>query len=282
MKIKLIVDSTFNLSEEYILENNISVIPLNVVIDGKTYLDGIEITLEEVMAALDNNKKVSTSQPTPFVFAENFNKAKEDGYTDIICMTISSTLSGTFQAANIGAESIDGINIHLIDTLSASLGAEMLARIVVECLNNKMAIDEIIFKINKIKDNAGLVFTMENLTALRKSGRIGRVKATLGNLLRVKPMIEYFNGEVSINSKFRTDSQVMEWIVSRMKSTLDNVTSKIHIIVAHINAEVRVNKLIEFISNAFPNIKVIVNNAITPVIAINVGYGGLGASWCYE
>lgn len=282
MKVKLLVDSTFNLSKDYIEENNIEVIPLNVIINGETYLDQVDITLDEVMEAVHQGKKVSTSQPSPFLFNEYYQRIKSEGYTDIICMTISSTLSGTYQAANIGKEGITDINIHIIDSLSASIGAEMLARIVVDELNKQTRIEEIIMKIEKIKENACIILSMENLTALKKSGRISRIKATIGNLLRVKPVAEYINGEVSINSKFRTDSQVIDWIVRKMKAALTNITSKIHIFLAHIRAEERIKKLKDAIINAFPNININIGEGITPVIAINVGYGGIGVSYCYE
>src|SRR5690606_25782340 len=109
MKVKLLVDSTFNLSKEYIEENNIEVIPLNVIIDGKAYLDQIEINIDDVMIAVEEGKKVTTSQPTPHSFITYFSKIKEQGYSDIICMTLSSTLSGTYQAANIAKSEVDGV-----------------------------------------------------------------------------------------------------------------------------------------------------------------------------
>ena len=282
MKIKLLVDSTFKLSKDYIEENNIEVIPLNVIIDGEAFLDGVNITISEVMEALDQGKKITTSQPSPHLFAEYFTRMRDEGVTDIICMTLSSTLSGTFQAANIASSNMTGVNIHLIDTLSGSVGSEMLARIVIDDLHNNVAIEDILIKINKIKQNAVILFTMENLTALKKSGRISRIKATIGNLLRVKPMIEYINGEVSINSKLRTETQVMEWIVNKMKVALSGITSKIHILLAHIRADEKVLRLKEYVSSAFPNINVRITDGITPVIAVNVGYGGIGVSWCYE
>ena len=282
MKVKLMVDSTFNLSEEYVKQNNIEVIPLNVIIDGTSYLDGKEITVDEVIEAVENNKKVTTSQPTPYLFSEYFKRIRDEGFTDIICMTISSTLSGTFQAANIGKHMVEGVNIHLIDSLSASIGAEMLARIVVDEMNKNTKLNEIITKIEKIKLNAVIVLNMDNLSALKNSGRIGRIKATIGTLLRVKPMIEYVNGVVSINSKLRTESQVINWMVTKMKGALNNVTSKIHIFVAHIKAEERIKKLINAIKEAIPNININLGEGITPVISTNIGIGGIGLSWCYE
>ena len=95
MKIKIMCDSTASLKEEYINENNIEVISLNVLIDGVNYKDGKNITLEEVMEKFYAGARVSSSQPSPIEFQEAFNRAKQDGYTDVVCFTISSTGTGS-------------------------------------------------------------------------------------------------------------------------------------------------------------------------------------------
>jgi DegV family protein with EDD domain len=282
MKIKLMVDSTFKLEESFVLENKIDVIPLNVIIDGNTYRDGIDISFDEVMEAANDGKKVSTSQPSPALFQQHFEKLRDEGVTDIICMTISSTLSGTFQAANIAKNEVEGVNIHLIDTLSASLGSEILARITVEEIKKETPLEDIVEKINRVKANSGILMSMENLNALKKSGRINKIKATIGNLLRVKPIIEYLNGKVNINSKLRTEKQVAEWIVEKMKSVLDGIQTTIHIFVAYVQSIERLNHVLIKLKEAFPNINIVMRDGITPVVAINLGYGGLGVAWCYE
>ena len=282
MKTKIIVDSTFNLEENFIKDNNIEVIPLNVLIDGQTYQDSVDISFDEVMEAAYSGKGVTTSQPSPMLFQQYFERLRDEGATDIICLTLSSTLSGTFQAANIAKNEVNGVNIHLIDTLSASLGSEILANILVDELKAGTDTETAVEKINTIKHNSGILLNMENLTSLRKSGRIHRIKATIGNLLRVKPIIEYFQGKVSINSKFRTEKQVVEWIIEKMKSLLDGINTKIHISIAYVHSKERIKLLLQKVKEAFPNIAIKVRDGITPVIAINIGYGGIGVAWCFE
>lgn len=282
MKAKVIVDSTFNLEPDFIVENDIDVIPLNVIIDGTTYQDGIDIQFDEVMKAFDEGSKVSTSQPSPGLFIEYFEKAKTEGATDVLCMTISSTLSGTYQSAFLAKQEVEGINIHLVDTLSTAIGAEILALIAIKHLKENMAIADIVAKIDQIKHQSGIFMNMENLTSLRKSGRISRIKATIGNLLRVKPVIEFFNGKVEINSKFRTDAHVAEWITNRIKQAFDGVTSKLHIFVAYVRDPERIEKVLDLLKATFPKLNIKVRNGITPVIAVNLGYGGFGVAWSYE
>lgn len=282
MNIRILVDSTFNLEKDFVLENNISVIPLNVIIDGKSYRDGVDISFIEVLDAVEKGSKVSTSQPSPNVFLEFFENLKNEGATDIVCLTISSTLSGTYQAANIAKQDIEGVNIHIIDTLSTAIGAETITEIFVRYLNEGDTLDTAIEKITEVIHNSGILMSMDNLNSLQKSGRITRIKATIGNLLRVKPIIEFFNGDVNINSKMRTEKQVAEGIVDKMKDFFEGVDTKIHISVAYVHFKDRITQVLKRIQEEFPNVKVKVRDGITPVIAINLGYGGFGVSFSFE
>ena len=282
MNIRILVDSTFNLEKDFVLENNISVIPLNVIIDGKSYRDGVDIRFIEVLYAVEKGSKVSTSQPSPNVFLEFFENLKNEGATDIVCLTISSTLSGTYQAANIAKQDIEGVNIHIIDTLSTAIGAETITEIFVRYLNEGDSLDTAIEKITEVTHNSGILMSMDNLNSLQKSGRITRIKATIGNLLRVKPIIEFFNGDVNINSKMRTEKQVAEGIVDKMKDFFEGVDTKIHISVAYVHFKDRITQVLKRIQEEFPNVKVKVRDGITPVIAINLGYGGFGVSFSFE
>ncbi len=282
MNIRILVDSTFNLEKDFVLENNISVIPLNVIIDGKSYRDGVDISFIEVLDAVEKGSKVSTSQPSPNVFLEFFENLKNEGATDIVCLTISSTLSGTYQAANIAKQDIEGVNIHIIDTLSTAIGAETITEIFVRYLNEGDSLDTAIEKITEVTHNSGILMSMDNLNSLQKSGRITRIKATIGNLLRVKPIIEFFNGDVNINSKMRTEKQVAEGIVDKMKDFFEGVDTKIHISVAYVHFKDRITQVLKRIQEEFPNVKVKVRDGITPVIAINLGYGGFGVSFSFE
>lgn len=282
MKLGLVVDSTFSLPEDYIIEHKIKVVPLNVIIEGVTYKDEIDINLSQVMDNVSNGIKVTTSQPSPALFLNTFNSMKREGYTDIVCMTISSTLSGTFQSANIAASEVEGINITVIDTLSASIGAEIIARIVIDELNNGKLITEILAKVENLKKNNTILLNMENLNALKLSGRITKIKAAIGNLIRVKPILEYVTGKLNVISKFRTESSVMDYMVERLKNELSDVKTKIHVFVSHVRAMDKALRLKEKVERSLENIKVHISKEVTSVVAINLGYGGIGLAWCYE
>jgi DegV family protein with EDD domain len=280
MKLKIMCNSTASLKEEFIQENNIEVIPLNVTIDNVSYKDG-EISLEEVMDKFYAGAKVSSSQPSPLDFISAFNKAKEEGYTDILCFTISSTLSGTYNSASLAKNEVKGINIHLVDTLTASIGEELLIHSAVDYLKDN-SLEATLEYLEKLKENAVILLNMENLTALKMSGRITRIKAAIGNLIRVKPILEYIGGKLSVITKFRTENRVFEYIIDRIGKELNKVKNKLIVYLGYVRNDERVVKLKELIEEKYKNLKVYLSGSITPVVAINIGYGGYGIAWAHE
>lgn len=280
MKIKIIADSTASLDPSYVEEHNIEVIPLNVIIDGVTYLDDIDITLEEVMDKLYSGSKVSSSQPSPEKFVRAFTAAKESGYTDVLCFTISSTLSGTYNSANLAKNEVEGINIHIIDTLSSAMGSEVIIHEALSYLKDH-TVAEVIEYVEKLKENAVILMNMENLTAMKLSGRITRIKAAIGNLIRVKPIIEYIQGKLYVITKFRTENAVFEYILNRLEAEASKIKNRLIVYLAHVRSSERIMKLKELIESKFENIKVHLSRQISPVVAINIGYGGYGISWSH-
>lgn len=118
--IKIVTDSAADLPKELIEKYNINVVPLTVKIDGVEYREGIDLSNEEFQTKMLNSKELpKTSQPSPAIFSNIFQKLSQDGH--VLCLTLSSKLSGTFQSANI-AKSICELEVEVFDTLAGSLG----------------------------------------------------------------------------------------------------------------------------------------------------------------
>ena len=282
MNLRIVVDSTFNLDSRFIEENRITVVPLNVIINGESFRDDVDVSIDDVMNALQSGKKVSSSQPSPATYVEVIETLKEEGATDILCLTISSTLSGTYQSAIIAQQEVEGVNFHVVDTLSTSVGAEIIAELTVEKVKENYSIEQLIHYIEHIKKNSGILMNFENLNTLKMSGRITRIKAAIGNLIKVKPIIEYINGKVLILNKLRTEKNVVAYIVERIKSEVKVSTKRVLIYISHANAIERVVRVADALKEGINTAVVKISRQISPVIAINLGYGGIGVAWCYE
>jgi DegV family protein with EDD domain len=282
-KIGFIVDSTFCLSEEFVKAQDIYVVPLNIIIGDQTYRDNIDITLYEVMDASIAGKKVTTSQPSPLLYHEAIESLLNKGYEEVICMTISSTLSGTYQSAVLGAEEfIDKGNVFVHDSLTTTAEAELLLNIALEQVELGKSAKDVIAYLTEAKKNSGILMSLKDLDSLFRGGRLSKIKTIIGNLLHIKPIVEYWQGKTSLIDKKRTDAKVYEYFVDYLVQKAEGLKGKLRVFVTHINAIERAEALKQAILNVFPEAFVKVVNEVTPVLAIHVSYGGVAMGWVVE
>jgi|LSQX01.1.fsa_nt_gb DegV family protein with EDD domain len=282
-KIGFIVDSTFCLSEDYVKENDIYVVPLNIIIDNNSYRDNIDITLYEVMDASIAGKKVTSSQPSPLLYHEAIKDLLDRGYEEVVVMTISSTLSGTYQAALLGAEKfLEGGKVFVHDTLTTSAEAELLLRIAVEQADLGKKAKEVLDRVSEVKKNSGILMSLKDLDSLFRGGRLSKLKTIVGNLLNIKPIVAYVDGKANLIGKKRTDARVYQYFVDYLKEKITGVTGKIKVLLTHINAFSRIQALKEVIVQALPEALVNIAKETTPVLAVHVSYGGIGMAWAVD
>jgi len=282
-KIGFVVDSTFCLSEEFVKEQNIQVVPLNIIIDEKTYRDNIDISLYEVIDASHAGKKVTTSQPSPLLYEEAYQALLDKGYQQVICMTISSTLSGTYQSAVIGAEEFEGKNkVFVHDSLTTTAEAELLLNVAIELADQGKTVTEILERIKEVKKTSGILMSIKDLDSLFRGGRLSKIQAIIGNLLHIKPIVEYWQGKTALIDKKRTDQKVFEYFIDYIEKKIEGVKGKLKVFVTHINALERAQQLKEALMVKFPQALVKVVKEVTPVLAIHVSYGGVALGWVVD
>lgn len=190
MKTAIITDSAANLSPETLAKySNLYVVPLMIVIDGKSFRDGIEVTADEVYEKLDHHD-ISTSLPSIDDLNVLFDNLKAKGYTDALVLNLSSGLSGTFNAFRLAFEHIEGIKITHYDSKTLGGGLSILVEAACEMVKDKVAVPDIIKALDQIRYQDSLaLYTISTLKYLRKGGRIGKVEGTIGNILKIKPVI---------------------------------------------------------------------------------------------
>ena len=190
MKIGVITDSASNLDLEYInKEKNLKMTPLMISYDGSFHRDIIEVDYKTVYEKLEVTK-VTTSLPSLEDFQDAIDQFRKDGYTDILVITISSQLSGTYQAFELAGKDCEGIKLHFYDTKTLSAAEGNLVKVALEGIDKGLSIPRIIANLNQSRyEDSVALFTVETLKYLREGGRIGKVEGTLGQLLNVKPVI---------------------------------------------------------------------------------------------
>jgi len=190
MKIGIITDSSSNLDLAYIkAHKNLKMTPLMISFDDKFYRDLVEVDYDTVYEKLEVTK-VTTSLPSLEDFSDAVSQFKSEGYTDILVITISSGLSGTFNGFNTAAKGIQGINIHMYDSKTLSMALGYMVKQAVLGIEQGKSLEQIKNDLKQLryKDSVAL-FTVETLKYLRQGGRIGKVEGTIGELLKVKPVI---------------------------------------------------------------------------------------------
>lgn len=201
--IKIITDSTSDISQKQAKELGITVLPLRVIFKDGEYEDGIDLQNDEFYNKLVNSDSLpSTSQLIPEQFIPLFEEAKNNG-DSVIVITLSSHLSGTYQSAVIAKDMCEYDNIHIVDSLSVTLGLQILVREGIDLQKNGYSAEEIVKTLETNKHKIHVFALVETLEYLKKGGRLSGVSALAGTILNIKPIVEVKNGKVDVAGKAR-------------------------------------------------------------------------------
>lgn len=191
--IRIIVDSSADYTTEELKERNLELISISINIGDNTYRDGIDITRDKLYDFLINgNEFPKTSQPSPQEFYEIFEDAKEKG-DSVICITISSALSGTYQSAALAKSMADYDKIHLVDSLSATHLIRVLADHACKLRDEGASVSEIVDALEELKPRVKIFAAVDTLEYLYKGGRLDKASAIVGELANLKPILTLTN-----------------------------------------------------------------------------------------
>lgn len=208
-KIRIVTDSTADLPQEIAEQYQITVIPLTVFINGKGYLDRVDIGNEDFYLALQSAQQLpTTSQPSPAVFADCYNKLADEGAEEIISIHLSSDLSGTLQSAVLAKGMVaDKIKVNVIDSRSATMGLGLIVLTAAKAAKENKNIEEILNHLDQAVRNLDLLFLLDSLDNLQKGGRIGKASFLVGSLLNIKPILRLKDGVIGAYEKVRGNKE---------------------------------------------------------------------------
>ncbi|KAA6451762.1 DegV family protein [Bacillus swezeyi] len=271
--IKIITDSTADLGEEILRKYNISVLPLSIVIDGVVYRDQLDIQSDEFIEKMESAKELpKSSQPPLGAFIELYEKLAADG-SELISIHLSSGLSGTFQTAVSASNMVDA-SITVIDSMYISKGLGFQVVRAAALAQQGWTADAIIKDLEDLRDRISLYVTIDNFENLIKGGRIGRGKALLGSLLKVKPIARLEDGIYTPEKNVRSTSQLIRYLTGQFLSAIKGRTVQA-IGIAHADALDLANKLKASLLEHIPGIDIDVSYT-TPIISVHTGKGAIG------
>ena len=278
-KIAWITDTTSSLSEQFIQDHNIHVIPLHVVINDEFYKETIDITEQEFYERMKNEEgKFQSSQPSINDFVELYKKLKKE-YDFGIAIHASSVLTGTYQSSVMAAD-MEDFKLFAIDSQIGSYPLSYLIKKGIELVEEGMNAEDVAAQLNSVRSNTRLFLIPSNLDQLHKSGRVSGSQKILASLFNIKPILSNEDGAALIKDKVRTDKKVLAWLASKLSEDLETKVVK-KVAIVHANDPQKAAEIEEYINEKFPDIETEIMMLIT-VAGVHTGVGTIGLSWVCE
>jgi len=283
---KLISDGGCDFSKEETLAYDISIAPFYITFDGETYLkEGIDISKDEYYQRLRNEKNLfpKTAQPNPQDYCDLYREFLEKGQ-DIVSLTISSKLSGTYNSATLAAqmmsEEFPDRKIIVIDSLNVAIGQGLILRELIKMRELGYTIDKAAALALKIVKTTKIYFTLDSLEYLKRGGRVGPTTALVGGILGLRPILHLVDGSVEQLDSVRGKGRVLKLIEEGIVAALSGEQDNINLSVAHILSEDEAIDLKKMLETSL-NMKIINPvNEIGATVGTHAGPGALAIAYC--
>ena len=276
MKLAIVTDSTCDIRKAELDALQVYRVPLYVNFKGNIHKDWLEISPKEIVEGVAAGADLpSTSQPSPQDFEQNFNAAIAAGAEEILCITISSDLSGTFNSANI-AKDLVSVPVTVFDSRHASIGVGDMVKQASKMRAAGANLRQIMTALEHVRDTNLLLFTVVGLEYLQKNGRIGGAQALLGSLLSIRPILTINDGKVDQAGRARGTKKAIKELVSRAIAYAESHPRPLRVSFLHIQDEAAANTMREELKKSNLDYEDLGIYEIGAVIASHVGPGTFG------
>ncbi len=270
--IKIITDSTSDISLELAKEMNIEIVPLIVRVDGHEYKDRVELSPEEFYKRLEEKDLTpSTSQPSPQDFLKVYEKAKEAG-DEILVITLSAEVSGTYQSAMIAKDLLEYDKIQVINSANATFGLRIIIEKALQLRNEGKTLEEIVSILEEYKEKVHIFALVDTLEYFYKGGRLSKTSATVGTLLKFKPVVGIKEGKLELFANCRGTRKSISKIIELIHETGD-IDLQEPVCIGYTGNDEGLDKFEDLLKEEFHFDKAI-HGIVGPVIGSHAGPGG--------
>lgn len=272
MKLAIVTDSTCDLNAEELAKLAVERVPLYVNFQGETKRDWLDINPADIIAGVAAGADLpTTSQPSPQDFAEVYQRVSAAGAEQILVITLTSELSGTYQSATLAAAEA-ATPVTVFDSRAASLGHGEMARVASSMRAQGADLASIVAALEKIRDTNFVLFTVGTMEYLQKGGRIGKASALLGSLLNIKPILTLVDGRIEPLSRARGMKKAQQEMVDRFKAYVAAAAGPVVANIIHIQDEKAAAGLeaalraagIDFVLNGIHEIGAVIGSHVGP------------------
>lgn len=275
-RIAVVTDSTAYLPEGLAERLAVAVVPLHVIVNGVSGVEGVEVQPADVARALSERRgSVQTSRALPGDFAATFSSIMDGGATGVVAVLMSSALSGTYESARLAAEECGGeAVVRVVDSRSTAMGLGFAVIAAAEAARDGGSLPDVYAAAVRTAERTTTLFYVDTLEHLRRGGRIGTAQALLGTALSVKPILTVTDGAIVLQEKVRTASRAMARLETLAAEAAGGST--VDIAVHHLAAETRAAALAERLKEQVPSLRHLYTSEIGAVVGAHVGPGLLG------
>ncbi|MEU8560391.1 MULTISPECIES: DegV family protein [Streptomyces] len=272
--VAIVTDSTAYLPRRTMERHGITAVPLTVVLGDQALEEGTEISARSLALALQKRHSVTTSRPSPEVFAATYRAAADGGADAVVSLHLSAEFSGTYDAALLAAKDAP-IPVRVVDTGMVAMALGFCALAAAESAEAGGSPDEIVAAAEKRAAGTSAYFYVDTLDYLRRGGRIGTAQALLGSALAVKPILQLDGGRIEMLEKVRTASKA----IARLEEIVAERAGEaaVDIAVHHLAAPERAERLAERLRERVPGLADLHVSEVGAVIGAHTGPGLLGA-----
>jgi len=270
--IQVVTDSACDLSTTTTEEHDVRVVPLTIRFGAEELVDRDELSGKEFWDRVVTGPDMpATAAPSPGTFQQTFLEAHEAGSSGVVCATISSGLSATYQSACTAAEAVsDRIAVRVVDTQSVTGGQGLLALAAADMASSGVALDDIAAALEEMKDRTHVYGVVDSLDYLRRGGRIGGAAKLVGSLLSIKPVIEVRDGVVEVESKQRTRSRSLQYLANKALEA-----GPIERLAATSGVAPDFDQVLDLLRRAQPEHELVIAD-LGPVVGSHTGPGSVG------
>jgi DegV family protein with EDD domain len=272
MTIRILTDSTCDVPPELAQSLGISVLPAYVNIGDDSFLDGIELSREEFYQQLPTySASPTTAAPAIGSFTAAYEELAAAGATHVISIHLAASLSGVLNSARLGAEAAS-IPVTVYDSQQLSMGLGLLAVEASRAAANGADVAAIITMLDRAVPRSHVFAMLDTMEYLRRSGRVSWAQFGVGTLLRIKPILHVYQGEVSSLERVRTSTRALQHMLGHVAA----LGPLQEIALLHTNDPAGATTLRKAAQHLFPEGRSPIAASVTPTIGAHVGPGALG------
>ncbi|MEC9485560.1 MAG: DegV family protein [Candidatus Izemoplasma sp.] len=259
---------------------DIEVIRSILMADGKEYTDYVDISADAFYQLLEEKPELtpSTAQAATGVILEQYEKMVKKGYDELLVITISQKLSGTYEGCLLAGKMLDGTKVTVFDSQTVAYPEAKMTLEAARMIEAGKTVEEILPRLEELRDNHRILFSVKTLRYLVKNGRLSGASGFVGSMLKIKPMLEVTkDGRVEALEKIRTLKKATQRLVDKFLEELGDQDVEVFVIQAH--AQDRANNVIALIQEVKPEITQISVYPLTPVVGAHSGPGVVGVGY---